>query len=227
MEETLKKQLEEIEQRGNYLEMNNALRLNMGLALTDADYSIFVLKCILHGGMADGENDMVSRALNGSRENENDSMLINRVLAKKTNDVIDIGRKNVLVLTNSNFILAIKTIITYGKSETIDEAAKLICPLYGPVGEMLKHKGTINFKTYNLVAALMCVLGNTIADSVIQTNKAAFSGSKNIISGFKESIMVPLKSYISGFNGLLVGNGVPRNIRNQVKETYNKMAKMA
>lgn len=226
MNENLKKQLEEIEQRGNYLEMDNVLMANMGLAVNDADYAIYTLKCIMHGGMIIGRNVKVAQALNKSGSSESDGNLLDRILAKKSNDIIDIGKDGLLTLTNSYFIVVIKTAITYGNSDIIDQAAKLICPLYGPIGEMLKHKGDLNFTTYNVVAALMCMLGNTIADSVVQTGKTNFPGSKNIIGGFAESVMIPLKSFISGFFGLLVGSGVPRNIRNQVAETYQKMIKM-
>lgn len=226
MNENLKKQLEEIEQRGNYLEMNNVLMANMGLAVNDADYAIYTLKCIMHGGMTIGRDVKVAQALNKSRSSENNGNLLNRILAKKLNDTIDIGKDGLLTLTNSYFIMAIKTAITYGNNNIIDQAAKLICPLYGPIGEMFKHKETLDFPAYNVVAALMCMLGNTIADSVVQTNKTNFPGSKNIIGGFVESVMIPLKSYFSGFSGLLARICVPRNIRNQVAETYQKMIKM-
>lgn len=227
MNENLKKQLEEIEQRGNFIEMDNVLMANMGLAVNDADYAIYTLKSIVHGGMSIGRNAQVAQLLNKSGSNERDGNFFDRMLAKKANDVIDIGKGGILMLTNSYFILAIKTAITYGNSDIIDQAAKLICPLYSPIGEMLKHKKTINFETYSVVAALMCMVGNTIADSVVQTNKTNFPGSKNIIGGFVESVMIPLKSFISGFFGFFVGSSVPRNIRNQVNDTYQKMVKMA
>lgn len=225
MNENLKKQLEDIEQRENYLEMDNVLMANMGLAINDADYAIYVIKCILHGGMSSGKQFELELKLNVGATSGDGKF--DKLFAKKSLKTLNIGKQAILDLTNNYFIRALKTVIAYGNSDIIDQAAKLIYPLCSSIGKMLKHKCVLSFENYNAVASLMCTLGNTIADSVIQANKANFIGSKNIIGSFSEFVIAPLKAFISGLTGLIAGSSVQRDIRMQVKETYKKLAKMA
>ena len=227
MNENLKNQLAEIEQRGNYLEMSNVLIFNPAPLTNDAECALYALKCVVHGGLSVGNNVKIITQFGMTEQNEAEGNILDRSVARKSNNAREIGKRGIITLTNSYFINAIQTVITYGNSEMIGQAAKIICPLYSPIGEMLKNKCFVSYDTYSCVASIMCELGNMIADGVTNTNKANFPGSKDIIGGFAEFVMTPLKAYLGGFFGLLIGSSVSSTIKNQVKNTYAKMVSMA
>jgi hypothetical protein len=223
MNKDLLKQLTEIESRGNYLEMSDVLIANVNHAKSDPQYAIYAMKCVAKGGLNKGNNRFVMVGLKMTASSENSGGMFDRLVAKKSNNVIDIGKENMVKLTNSYFLQAIDTVITYGDDIMIDSANSIMKPLYESISRMLKHKATMNYTTYNAIASVICPIGNKIADNIIGSSKSELPGAKAMVESFVLSIMTPLKAFISGFLGLLNGSSIPTGTRRDVNATYKKM----
>lgn len=213
----------EIEQRGNYLEMEDVLMSNLFILETDADFAIWCLKCIASGGMKKGENVRVKAILNSCKQNDRQGNLFDRLINKKGNEMISAGSKSLIVLTNSFFIASLRTVIKYGNNQLLGVTSKIITPFYASIEPMLNNRAFMTSRLYEVVAALMCSIGNQIVDDIVRTNKTNFPASKDIIGGFVESVMCPLNDCKKGILGKLIVSSVPREVLTQVDDTYNKI----
>jgi len=223
MNKELLKQLDEIESRGNYLEMGDVLIANINHAKSDPQYAIFLMKCVAKGGLIKGNNRFIMVGLNMTASSEKSGGMLDRFLDKQSNNVINIGKENMLKLTNSYFLQAIDTVITYGDDSMIDSANSIMKLLYDSISKMLKHKATMNYKTYNAIVSVICPIGNKIADNIVGSSKSELPGAKAMVESFVFSIMNPLKAFISGFLGLLNGSSIPTETRGNVNATYKKL----
>ena len=165
----------------------------------------------------------IAKAFNNSVQSSSGDGTLDKVLNKMSSKVGDIGKESILKITNSYLIMGLQTVIIYGDKNIIDKTADLIVTLYAPLREMLKHKGTISFHTYNIVAKVMCMIGNNICNDAAKAGKTDYSGVQKIIGGFIDDIMVPLKAYIKGFIGFMALGSIPSDVRKLIKDTAKKV----
>lgn len=232
MDEMLTKQLAEIEARKNYLEMENVINRNIDFMETDLDFCIYVIKCVVNGGLTCGNNDDVVYELEKSKKTgSNDITLTDTILGKmfnkKSNQQLASGSGSVIKLTNANLISAIRTIVIYGNSERIDQASKLMATLYPGFTPMLNKKIGIGARAYRLVAQTMCEVGKIIMDNVKLTNKVNFPGAKNLIGAFATEVMKPVADHIrGGIIGWFTDPDISNELKENIKDTYQKLLSM-
>ena len=228
----LLKQLSEIEQRKNYLEMEDVINRNIDLMASDPDFCIFVIKCVINGGLASGNNDDIVYELEKSKKTgASDITLTDKILGKmfnkKSNEQLASGASSVIKLTNANLIDAIRTIVIYGNNERIDQASKLMETLYPGFTPMMNNKIGIGARAYKLVAWTMCEVGKIIMDNVKLTNKVNFPGAKNMIGAFATEVMKPISEYIrGGILGWFMDPDISKELKERIKDTYQKLLSM-
>jgi hypothetical protein len=186
-----------------------------------------VLKCVANGGMKDRIDRLMSMHLDNALSSPNSATILDRTISRKESKLIALCRDDLLKFTNSYLLTNINTVLTYGDNQAIDRANAEITPIYATIKKTLGKKMTISYKTYMTIATVMCKFANQVADCIKNTNKANLPAAKNMLAGLFDNFMVPLKAYLGGFIGILIGNGVSADIKGQVRSTYKKIKKMS
>ena len=228
MENTLWEKLEQYDKSGNYIAMGDLLRDVVWKR--NADAALYVLKCVSHGGMREGNNSDVVDLLEESKDydNSHEKGLLMRTadkLDKKiANDSLDLLKPAIVSLTNSNFCEATKGIITYGEDEQLDKATEIIAPLFEP---LKTHYKKLAWGGSEQVVHVICTSITEIAELLASANKAKTSSGKKLLIGFIDGCLTPFeKAYSSGFMMRLMFLFSSSPQLKEIKATIAKLKKM-
>ena len=228
MENTLWEKLEQYDKSGNYIAMGDLLRDVVWKR--NADAALYVLKCVSHGGMREGNNSDVVDLLEESKDydsSDEESLVfrgLDKHMSKVANDGIDLQKPAIVSLTNSNFCEAIKGIITYGEDEQLDKATEIIAPLFEP---LKKHYKKLNLgKGSDQVVHVICTSITEIAELLVSANKAKTSSGKKLLNGFIDGCLAPFEKAYSTWYMRLMGLIAPWPELKEIKATIAKLKKM-
>lgn len=220
----LTKALTEIESRGNYAEMSDVLLANKKFR-NDADYALFSLKCVIHGGLKAGEDKALCEYLESLYADNSVisgggfvAKLANKALSKLSEKELVTAQNEIRIMTNKFFIESIRGVLTYGNNEYIGKVVELTTPIFAKVKNLKNYK----YDFYTVFLPPMCVIGDAIADIAVSTNKQNFPAVKNLAGVFKENVIDVLIKPLGG----LFGFPATADEKRAIKSTCNKLGSL-